>query len=332
MRNDTVPLMNTYKKHGVEFVEVTNNVGMTVTFSNLGGSIYSIKYNGELMTSQVSRIEDFLKTEVYNGKAVGRVAGRIKGAKLKIGDKTYKLQNNEGLNILHGGEDGLSHKLISNRIFATTEHIHVVYTYFSKDGEAGFPGNALLEVHYIVSNNKPKLKIKLLSYVTEKCPISMTVHTFFSLGEPNINNMKMKINASKYLDINAKDLVLGKELPVPSCLDFRKEKSVMKDIKNPKLNEGRMCGYDHHLILDSVDDDIPQVVLENDKYKVDIYTDFDSVVIYSDNYEDKIDHDNSSERSRRAMAVEPQLNPRKNIILSRGDEFDHFIRYEFSKK
>lgn len=332
MKNDAVPKLNNYKKHGVEFVEVTNNVGMKVTFSNLGASIYSIEYMGELMTSQVSNVEDFLKTNVYNGKALGRVAGRIKNGELKIGNKTFKLVPNEGKNVLHGGEDSLSHKLISARVFATTEHIHVVYTYFSKAGEAGFPGNALLEVHYIVSNNKPKLKIKLLSYVTEKCPISMSVHTYFSLGESNINNMKMQINSSKYLKINSKSLLVGEPLDVPSCLDFRQEKPILQDIKDPLLNEGRLCGYDHTLLLDEVRDDVPQIVLENDKYKVNIFSDFNAVNIYSDNYEDKIAHDNSKDLSRRGMAIEPQLDPSKKMLLDMHEEFDHYIRYEFSKK
>ena len=332
MKNDAVPIINTFKHNGAEFIEIINNVGMSVTFSNFGAAIYQIKYLDELMTSQVKNIDDFFNNKVYNGKAIGRVAGRLEGSSIKIDGKEYKLSPNEDGNVLHGGEKGISTRLFSQRVFNTTEHVHVVYTLFSSAGHCGFPGNALFEVHYIVSNNKPKLKVKLLSYVTEKCPVSLTGHAFLSLGEKNLDNISMKINASKYLDIRSKDLILGKEKAVPSYLDFRKAKSILKDINAKEINEGKLHGYDHCFIFDKVDDEIPQVSLEGSKFKVNVFTNFDSVVIYSDNYPDGYERDNSKDKSRRGVAVEPQLNPSKDRYLSRGDEFDYFYRYEFEKK
>ena len=332
MRNDAMPKINNFKRNGVDFVEVTNNVGMTVLFSNLGGSIYSIKYLDEFMTYQTKDMDKFFENGIYNGKTIGRVAGRLEGSVLRIGKKKFELLANEGRHTLHGGKEALSTKLFSQRVFNTTEHVHVVYTYFSHSGESGFPGNALFEVHYIVSNNKPKLKIKLLSYVTEKCPVSLTNHTYFSLGAQNLANAKLQINASKYLEMRSEDLILGKEIDVPSYLDFRKAKAIVKDINRKELNQGKLAGYDHCFVLDKVDEDLPQVILENDKFKVNIFTDFDSVVVYTDNYDQHFEADSSKEATRRGVAVEPQLNPSKDRSLSRGDEFDHFIRYEFSKK
>lgn len=332
MRNEALPVINNYVKEGVNFVEVTNNVGMTTTFTDLGGAIYSIKYLGDLMTTQAKNFEDFVKDNVYNGKAIGRVAGRIKGSTVTIEGKKYKLAPNEDGNVLHGGKFGLSTKIFSQRVFNTTEHVHVVYTYFSSHGECGFPGNALFEIHYIISNNKPKLKVKLLSYVTETCPVSMTAHTYFSLGEHNLEKTKLKINASKVLEVNPEDLIMGKAVDVPSYLDFRKAKPVLKDIANKNLNQGRLKGYDHAFIFDKVTEESPQVVMENDKYILNVFTDFDSVVIYSDNYPTDYPVDSSKEKIHRCLAIEPQLNPSKNRYLCRGEEFDHYIRYEIAKK
>ena len=332
MRNEALPVIKTYIKDEVNFVEITNNVGMTVTFTDLGGSIYSIKYLGDLMTTQAKNFEDFVKDNVYNGKAIGRVAGRIKGSTISIEGKKCKLVANEDGNVLHGGKLGLSTKIFSQRVFNTTEHVHVVYTYFSAHGECGFPGNALFEVHYIVSNNKPKLKVKLLSYVTETCPVSMTAHTYFSLGEPNLDNTKLQINASKVLEVNPEDLIMGKEVEAPSYLDFRKAKPVLKDIANKAINQGKLKGYDHAFIFDKVTEESPQVVMENDKYILNVFTDFDSVVVYSDNYPTEYPVDSSKEKIHRCLAIEPQLNPSKDRYLRRGDEFDHYIRYEIAKK
>ena len=201
MKNEAIPLIDTYSVDGVEFVVVKNNVGLEVTFANLGGAIYSIKFHDREMVSQVKDVKDFLGDKVRNGKVIGRVAGRIKGNELKIDKKAYKLADNDNGNVLHGGKEGISTKIFSHRVFSTAEHVHVVYTYFSKAGESGFPGNALFEVHYIVPNNRATVKAKLLSYVSETCPVSMSIHTYFSLGEENLDKLAMKIRAKKYLDI-----------------------------------------------------------------------------------------------------------------------------------
>lgn len=332
MKDSLMPKINSYKKDGLEFLEITNNVGMVVTFTSFGGALYSIKLNGEYMTYQAKEVEDFKKENIFNGKCLGRVAGRIKGDKLVIGSKKYKLHANEDGNVLHGGVNAISTKTFSQRVFNTTGHVHVVYTYFSTNGEAGFPGNALFEIHYIVSDDLAKIKVKLLSYVTEKCPISMTSHTYFSLGEGNLKNTSLKINASKVLDINPNDLILGNEMSVPSYLDFRKAKPVLKDIDNKAINVGKLKGYDHAYIFDEVDDEIPQVVMENDKYRLNVFTDFDSTLIYTDNLDLGFEADNSKEKTRRGIAIEPQCNPSKDLILARGDEFSYFVRYEFEKK
>lgn len=324
MKNDLMPVIDNYKEGGFDFIRISNNVGLTVTFSSLGAAIHSIKYLGEEMTFQTDNIEEFTKDYFYNGKAIGRVAGRIPNGEINLGKKVIKIKPNEGKNVLHGGKEGISNKEFSIRSFATSEHIHVVYTYFSNADEGGFPGYALFEVHYILHNNEPKLKIKLLSYVTEKCPISMTLHTYFSLGEENIDNMKMQINASKYVDIDPKDLLLKSVKPVPSYLDFRKPKFLMKDMNAKEMNQGMLHGYDHCFVLDEINESLPQISLENDKYKVEFFTDFDSAVVYTNN--------DTPDGIRRGVAVEPQLNPTGNRFLSRKQEFDHHITYYFTKK
>lgn len=332
MQNDSMSKINNYKLEGIEFVEITNNVGMSVTFTNFGASIYSIKYDGKLMTYQAKDVKDFLREDVYNGKSIGRVAGRIKGSTLKLGNKTYKLKANEGENVLHGGKNGLSSRVFSTRVFTTTEHVHVVYDYFSDARHSGFPGNALFEVHYIVSNNKPKIKIKLLSYVTEKSPISLTNHVFFSLGEPNLKNTSLQVKASKYLEINPSDLIVGREANVTPCLDFRKMKPILKDIDAKEINQAHLKGYDHYFIFDEHDDEVSKIIMENDKYRLSVFSDFEAGVIYTDNFDPHFEADSSKEKTRRGVAIEPQLNPSKSLIMGMGEEFDHFIRFEFEKK
>lgn len=331
MKSEAIPLISSYKKEGLEFTVVKNNVGLEVTFVNLGGSIFSIKYDNKLMTSQVADVKDFLNPKIHNGKAVGRVAGRTR-SEIVVDKAKVKLISNDGESVVHGGNEGISTKMFSQRTFSTQEHVHVVYTYFSKSGESGYPGNALFEVHYIVSNNKPKMKVKLLSYVTKTCPISITVHTFFSLGESSLKNISMKVGSKKYLEMDKDSFYTGAVKRVPACLDFSKEKPVCQDIDDPLLHKGKLDGYEHCFVFDKVDENVPQVELKGHKYGVNIFSDFDSVVVYSDKKVDGIKRDNSNEKCRRAISIEPQKDPSKSILISRGDEFSYFIRYEFFKK
>ena len=124
------------------------------------------------------------------------------------------------------------------------------------------------------------------------------------------------------------DLTLEKEAPVPSYLDFWKSKSLIKDIDAKEINEGKLCGYDHILLLDKNKD----IILENKKFKLNISTDLDSVVFYTDNYDSGFEANNSKCKIRRGVAIEPQLNPLKNRILNPAEEFKHYIKYNFQIK
>ena len=316
---------------GIELINVTNEAGLSVTFTNLGAAIFSIKYFNQDMTYQPKNIKDFLKENVYHGKTIGRVAGRIRDGEFVIDGTTYHVSNNEGKNTLHGGHGGFSEKYFSVEIIESSDKAEIIYSYISKDGECGFPGEANVKVHYFISNNLPELKVQFECEVSEKCPISLTNHGYFCLGEANINNFAMKLNSSKYVDMDPFDLTLNGAKEVPYYLNFKTKRTLLETIEHPEINIGKLCGYDHVMLLDDSDIKKPQIELSSKHFEVDIYTDFDAVVMYSDNYEAGFIANNSSESIRRGMAIEPQLNPLNDRTLEPGKLFNHFILYKFSR-
>ena len=324
------PVIEKFKQFKLDFLKVTNNAGMSVIFCNLGSSIFSIKYLGKHMTYQPKFPWDFKRKDVYHGKTIGRVAGRIKDSKIDIDGRVYKLAANEGVNCLHGGKGAISEKLFSYEFRNSKEKTEVIYYFFSRDGEAGFPGDASIEVRYTLWNNKPELNIELTCKVSEKCPISLTTHTYFCLGDKNINDFNLKINSSKYVEMDPVNLIMEKACEIPPYIDFRSKKSLIKDINAKEMNQGMLKGYDHFLLLDESNNK-PQISLESKHFKVDISTDFDSVVIYSDNFDPKFRANNSREKIRRGFAIEPQLNVLGNRMLKKNEIFKHFITYEFDK-
>ena len=321
-------MIKEFKENGLEFIKVTNNTGLEVTLCSLGASIFSIDFSGDFMTYNPRNSQEFLRKNVYHGKTIGRVAGRITGDKITIDNKTYLLAANEGGNVLHGGNGAFSEKVFLVKTCFDEKAYHVVYSYLSKDGESGFPGDATLEVHYLIPNNEASLTVEFNCKVNKKCPISLTNHSYFCLGEKNINNLKLKMDASNYVLMNNVDLTLKEAAPVPSYLDFRKSKSLIEDINIKEMNNGKLCGYDHIMLLDKNG----SVELEGTKYKLTISTDLDTVVFYTDNYDAGFVANNSNDKLRRGIAIEPQLNPLKDRILKPGEEFKHYIKYSFQSK
>lgn len=95
----------------------------------------------------------------YFGVTVGRVANRIKNAKIdSLNNTTYLLEANDGLNSSHGGPDGWSRRswdgptrVATHRIESLPEHEgseSVQFRLVSGDGDQGFPGEVEAIVTY----------------------------------------------------------------------------------------------------------------------------------------------------------------------------------------
>ena len=318
-----------FSEAGLHFIRITNEACLSVTFCSLGASIFSIEFLGEKMTYNPKNPQDFIRKNVYHGKTIGRVAGRIKGDQIDINGTSFKLAANEDGNVLHGGNGAVSEKVFSSIVSTEDKGTRVSFSYLSKDGEAGFPGDALIEVSYFIPFKEASLKIEYTVKVNKDCPISLTTHTYFCLGDSNINNLSLLAKSSKQVLIDNNELTIKGSGEVPSYLDFRKQKLLIEDINAKELNEGRLCGYDHILLLDAKD---PKVVLENKKFKFTISTDLDALVFYTDNYQAGFEANNSKDKIRRGIALETQLNPLKDRILRPTEEFKHFINYSFQAK
>lgn len=99
----------------------------------------------------------------FFGETIGRVANRIKGARLEglNGGKTYSLAANNGPNNLHGGVVGWGKKIWNGPTPVGVRAIpgvegpvdggeSVKFTLVSPDGDEGFPGTVEASVVYTV--------------------------------------------------------------------------------------------------------------------------------------------------------------------------------------
>ena len=312
----------------IKFFEI-NNGDLRITFSNLGASIFSIYYLDDLMTLTPSNKKDYEKIFIYNGKTIGRVANRIKGNLIRVDGETFRLKNNEKKNTLHGGFEGLSTRLFDYEIRKEKNRDIVEFKYISRHGESGFPGTLNLVVRYTIENNE--IRLEYFGKVEGKStPLNLTNHLYFTLGDKNIDRLKLKIPSDDYIETD-NESIPKRRYNLRMCLNFNRFRYISYFIDDEILQNSRAKGYDHFIFFrDNKLND--KVNLLSSKYRLDIDTDYEGVQIYSDNYEDGIKYMGTNDLIHRGVAIEPSLSLLNENILKIGEEYRHFITYKFSKK
>lgn len=230
---------------------LTDGKGVEAKLINYGATLVSLKMpdrNGsyEDVTLGYDNLEGYISGTSYIGASIGRYANRIGKASFKLDGVTYKVTKNDGNNHLHGGTKGF-HKVIWNaEPFSTPDSAGVTFTYFSKDGEEGFPGN--LTVTNIFALKKDATLVNIISATTDKKTVAtFTHHSYFNLtgnAKRDILDHELTIFADTYTPVDKELIPTGKIMPVKGTpLDFTEPKAVGARIKEV---EG---GYDHNFIL-----------------------------------------------------------------------------------
>ena len=320
-------MIKEYTENNLKFIVVSNNV-LTITFCDLGASIYSIKFKDKEMLLTPKDIEDYSLNNMYHGKTIGRTANRIRENVIKIDGKSYELEENEFGNTLHGGVNGLSTKIFKYKIKESKNAIKVVFNRTSKDGESGFPGKLKTTITYSVHKTKPELKIDFKAKTDKPTLCDLTNHSYFNLGEESVKPLSLKILSSKYLITTTDELLPLSYKDVFEELDFRKIKRIKKGLKSLLIKQGKANGYDHYLKFDEISKK-PQITLKSKDVSLKIYTDFGGVQIYTDNYEDNIEYINTHEELNRGIAIEPMDDYLNRKVLRPNEKYSRYIKYKF---
>lgn len=315
--------VRTYKHSKIEFIEAQLN-HFTVTLCSLGASIFEIKSGSDYLTLTPENIDDFCRLNLYHGKTIGPVANRIKNSTIKIGKKLYEFEPNEGPNLLHSGIKGLSNQIFEVKYTVNNGVLLVKYRRFVRHLSDGFPGNRAFEITYQISEiDDLKIRLNFDVKSDKKTLLRLTNHCYFNLGEFEVEKLRLKFKASKYIFPDDFDLCPLSIKTVPNYLDFSNGNSLSKAVNNENLCLVKAKGLDHYLFFD----DKP-LTLDSLKYSLDIVTDFDGVQLYSDNYEDNISYRGTKKVSHRALAVEPSDS---NLTNNPTNNYHRFIEYKIRR-
>lgn len=300
-----------------KYIYITNG-DLDIVLSCLGASIVEIKYNDDLLTLTPVKYDDLDREDIYYGKTIGPIANRVKDGLVRIDNKEYYLPLNENGISNHSGKNGLSNKIFDVQI----DNNKVVFTY----RDHVFDSDVTYKVIYSFSKDN-EIRIDYEVTTTDKAVLSITNHTFFTLGEDGIDNLSLKISADKYVESDKGTLLPISIKPIIRCLDFNNGKLITKDIEDSYLENHRAKGYDHCFFLKE-----NIVELKSSKYGLVITTNYPCVHIYSDNYPDGVKNKNSVQQIRRAVAIEPEDNLLEKALINKDEIYQRYVLYSFKKK
>lgn len=220
----------------------------------------------------------------YFGSIIGRVANRISQAAFTLNNKTYRLDCNEGQHHLHGGYLGLD-KAIWHAETDTVDGAPAVRLhYLSRAGEAGYPGNAIIDVTYILKNDN-RLRIEYAAVVDETTPINLCNHSYFNLANHNtVKHHHLIINADEITASDAHNVATGVCRSVANtAFDFQKEKPLATYEQN---------GIDQNFILRPAAPNTlnfaASLRCDESQRRLQVYTSLPCLQIYTGNHFDQI--------------------------------------------
>lgn len=233
-------------------------------------------------------IKDFLTAdEAYFGAIVGRYGNRIANGKFSLDGKTYQLDQNNGVNTLHGGRTGF-HKRVWDAV--QTDSQTLVLTYVSKDGEEGYPGNVTTKVTYKLTDDN-ELRMDYEITTDKKTVVNVTNHNYWNLngeGSGTINNHELTVKASKYTPVDSTLIPTGIEAVANTPFDFTSAHKIAErvDADNIQIQYGK--GYDHNFVLDKGITATPKLIAavkgDLSAVEMEIYTTEPGVQFYGGNF------------------------------------------------
>lgn len=330
----------------VESYSLRNLKGFGINVLNYGGIITDILVpdkNGliENVIMKYKDIKTYKENPSYYGALIGRTSGRIADGKVILNDNVLELNKNYGVNQGHGGNIGFSKKFLDVTTNANEEEAYIELNYLSPSEEEGYPGNLNLKVRYtITEKNELKLSYKAIS--DEDTLVNLTNHSYFNLSgncKENILSHYLYVDSDFLVELNEKEVPTGEIIEIEGTpFDFTNPKTIGRDIEEEDYQLEIGQGYDHCWILNGGNDVKMRLYHKDSGRQMDVYTDQNSVVLYSLNFPDEeILECNKKANRRDALAIETQSPPigRDNIfakysILKKGEEYNKETIYKFS--
>lgn len=276
----------------------------------------------------------------YFGCTTGRVCNRIANAAFTLDGYTYRLAANNGPNSLHGGAEKSLDKVHwqAERV-GDDAAPGVRFSYLSRDGEEGFPGNLKVEVTYLLTGST--IRIDYRATTDKRTPVNLTNHAYFNLageGAATVLDHELFVDADRYTPTDDTLIPTGAIATVAGThLDFRTPLTIGARVDALEATPAQ--GYDHNYVLRPSQDlrKVAELRHRNSGRILDVLTDQPALQVYSGNFLHGQAGKGGKPYARRSgVCLETQHYPDSvnqphfpNTILGPGEEFRSTTMYRF---
>lgn len=270
-----------------------NDNGMTLRALNYGAIVTSFemkdsKGHVDNVSLGFRTFEEYLNHSPYFGAHVGRVAGRIADAQFEIDGKTFAVDKNEGNNQLHGGKNNFSNVIWDVQTSVKENSASLIFRHISPDGENGYPGTLHATTTYTLTN-QDEWVIDYHAETDKPTLYNPTNHIYFNLSgsvKETVLDHHLFVNSESYVPLKEASLPIGKIVPsAGTVFDLTTAKPIRLAVESDDEQiQIVKQGYDHPFVLSHKENE-PDAILSDEKSgrAVYMYTDADSVVVYSGN-------------------------------------------------
>ncbi|OHX64123.1 aldose epimerase family protein [Flammeovirga pacifica] len=327
----------------VFLLKLTNPNGMSIELTNYGAILVSTfvpdkENNFEDVVLGFDNLAQYQKPNPLFGATVGRYANRIRNGQFSINGKSYQLDTKGEKHSIHGGGEFSSALWHLDDVIKRDHEIGVVFTYYSKEGTHGFPGNVNNKVIYYLTKNN-EVRIEFEATTDKDTHISMTNHSYFNLNglKQNIFNQKIRIDADYITEIDQDIVPTGQlERVINTEKDLTKEVAIKEHIF--ELNN---YGYHFCYVFNKKEKEAKEVIFVSDPLSgrtLTVETTQPSVQFYTGNALDGrfVGKEGITYGKHIAFCLETQHLPDTpnhpnfpSSLLKVGETYKEYVTYKF---
>lgn len=335
----------------VERLTLRNRSGASARVLSYGATLHAVMVPdrdgifGDVTTGYAT-FDEYLAKPQFFGSSIGRYANRIADAAFTLDEQCYNVPANDGMNSLHGGDDGFDKRnwtILAVDDAATSVTLQLV----SPDGDQGYPGRMTVTATYRLDDAN-RLSVDYVAACDAPTVVNLTNHAYWNLGGEGSGRSAMdhilSIRASHFLPVDAALIPTGEIRAVDgTAFDFRRPRRIGDDVRNARdaqIAAGR--GYDHNWVLDGGRSQTPRPIAQLDDAhsgrRMTLFSTEPGLQFYSGNFLDGSTTGKSGQfyRMGDAIALEPQNFPDApnrpqfpTCRLNPGETYRHSIAWQF---
>jgi aldose 1-epimerase len=189
----------------IEEFHFQNSAGLSANVITYGGIITQLhvpdkRANFADVVLGFNNLAQYLAGHPYFGCITGRVAGRLTKGMFALDGARYSLAINDPPNHLHGGNVGFDKRIWKPEVIGQGTESKLRLSYFSADGEEGYPGNVTTRVTYSLTDQN-EFTVDYEATTDRATPLNLTSHSYFNLageGSGSVEDHELQIFAGEY--------------------------------------------------------------------------------------------------------------------------------------